>query len=105
MGDRFATLFECSLNFPSASYLDIQCMHGGRMSQCYINIIRNTFMRARVTRDDTFFLKIVHLAILIKPTPLLEKISSCGLQSRLWVLVVVNVHLINSNYFISILLK
>ena len=38
MGDRFATLFECSLNFPSVSYLDIQCMHSGRMNQGYINI-------------------------------------------------------------------
>ena len=43
-GDRFATLFECSLDFPSASYLDRQCMHSGRMSQSYINIIRNTFI-------------------------------------------------------------
>ena len=44
MGDRFGTLFRCSLNFPSASYLDIQCMHSGRMNQGYINIIRNTFI-------------------------------------------------------------
>ena len=43
-GDRFATLFECSLDFPSASYLDRQCMHSGRMSQCYINIIRNKYI-------------------------------------------------------------
>ena len=58
-------------------------------------------MRARVIRDDTFFKKkIAHLAILMKTTPLLEKISSCGLLSRLWILVVVNVHLINYNYFI-----
>ena len=50
MGDRFATLFECSLNFPSASYLDIQCMPGGRMSQCYINIIRNPFVAKNLAR-------------------------------------------------------
>ena len=43
-GDRFATLFECSPNFPSASYLDIQCMHSSRMNQGYINIIRNRFI-------------------------------------------------------------
>ena len=49
-GDRFATLFECSLDFPRASYLDRQCMHSGRMSQCYINIIRNTFI-AKTSRD------------------------------------------------------
>ena len=37
--DRLATLFECSLNFPCASYLDIiQCIPNGKMSQCYINI-------------------------------------------------------------------
>ena len=42
-GRRFATLFECSLNFPSASYeqcLDRQCMHSGRMSQCYKQLIQ-----------------------------------------------------------------
>ena len=46
MGDRFATLFDCSLNFPSASYPAryTEYMHSGRMSQCYINIIRNTFI-------------------------------------------------------------
>ena len=32
-GDRFATLLECFLNFLSASYLDRQCMHSGKMSQ------------------------------------------------------------------------
>ena len=44
MGDRFATLVECFLNFSSASNLERRCMHGGRMSQCYINITRNTFI-------------------------------------------------------------
>ena len=39
----FGNFFECSLNFPSASYLDRQFMHSGRMSQCYINISRYTF--------------------------------------------------------------
>ena len=34
-GNRFSTLFECSLNFQSALYLDRQCMHCGRMNQCY----------------------------------------------------------------------
>ena len=38
MGDRFATLFQFFQNFPSASYLDRQCMDSGSMSQCYINI-------------------------------------------------------------------
>ena len=32
-----------SLNFPSASYLDRQCMHSGRMSRCYTKITRKTF--------------------------------------------------------------
>ena len=32
-----------SLNFPSASYLDRQCIHSGRMSRCYTKITRNTF--------------------------------------------------------------
>ena len=44
MGDRLATLLECPLNFPSALNLDIQCMHSGRISQCYINITRNKFI-------------------------------------------------------------
>ena len=44
MDDRFATLFECFLNFPRASYLERRCMHGGGMSRCYINITRNTFI-------------------------------------------------------------
>ena len=38
MGERLVTLFECFLNFSGASYLDIQSMHSGRISQCYINI-------------------------------------------------------------------
>ena len=42
MGDGFAPLFECSVNFPFASYLDRKCMHSGRMSQYHINITRNT---------------------------------------------------------------
>ena len=32
IGDRVATFLECSLNFPSASYLDIQRMLSGRMT-------------------------------------------------------------------------
>ena len=44
MDDRFATLFECFLNFPRASYLERRRMHGGGMSRCYINITRNTFI-------------------------------------------------------------
>ena len=43
MGERLVTLFECFLNFPGASYLDIQCMRSGRISQCYININSNAF--------------------------------------------------------------
>ena len=43
MGERLVTLFECFLNFPGVSYLDIQSMHSGRISQCYININRNAF--------------------------------------------------------------
>ena len=35
-GNRFSTSVECSLNFQSASYLDRQCMHCGRMNQCYV---------------------------------------------------------------------
>ena len=45
-------LFECSLNFPSASYLDRKCIHSARKkSQCYINttVTRNTFI-VRTTR-------------------------------------------------------
>ncbi|CAH3145781.1 unnamed protein product, partial [Porites lobata] len=34
VGARFESLFECSLNFQSASYLNRQCIHIGRMSQC-----------------------------------------------------------------------
>ena len=41
-GDRPATLFECSLNFPSTLYLDIQCMQGGRIRRCCINTNRDT---------------------------------------------------------------
>ena len=32
-GRSFSTLFDCSLNFQSASYLDRQCMHCRRMNQ------------------------------------------------------------------------
>ena len=32
IGDRVTTFLECSLNFPSASYLDIQRMLSGRMT-------------------------------------------------------------------------
>ena len=43
MGDRPATSFEYSLNFPQVLiYLDIQCMHGGRIHRCFINTNRDT---------------------------------------------------------------
>ena len=43
MGDRPATSFEYSLNFPRVLiYLDIQCMHGGRIHRCFINTNRDT---------------------------------------------------------------
>ena len=45
-------LFECSLNFPSASYLNRECIHSAsKKSQCYINttVTGNTSI-ARTTR-------------------------------------------------------
>ena len=43
MGDRPAILFEYSLNFPQVLiYLDIQCIHGGRIRRCCINTNRDT---------------------------------------------------------------
>ena len=44
MSDRLRLHFESSLSFSSASYLDRQGMHNGRMSKCSINITRNTIV-------------------------------------------------------------
>ena len=52
MGDRPATLFEYSLNFASTQYLDIQCIHGGRIRPCCINTNRDTPGLAKKTTNS-----------------------------------------------------
>ena len=67
MGARFASLFECSLNFQSASYLNRQCIHSGRMSQCYTSwslcsvtfcatLTKNVFFAEVLVEVDVVFL-------------------------------------------------
>ena len=54
MGDRLATLFECSqYNFQVLKYLNIlQCIHRGRISQFYINIY---FLEIRLSQKLRLF--------------------------------------------------
>jgi len=48
--------------------------------------------------------KIAHLAISMEPTPLLEKVCSCGLLPRLWLLLPVHWASIQSTFLIISLL-
>ena len=67
MGARFESLFECSLNFQSASNLNRQCIHIGRMSQCCTSwsqcsiascatLTKNMFFAGGLVEVDVIFL-------------------------------------------------
>ena len=55
MGARFASLFECSLNFQSASHLNRQCIHSGRMSQCYTSWSLCSIASCATLTENMFF--------------------------------------------------
>jgi len=65
MGDRFATLFECSRNFPRAQYPDIQCMHSERMSQYYLHLFRERLSQ-KWTRQSRKVLWVVLSSLFFK---------------------------------------